>query len=191
MATFSYAVQLTWTTASGSPGNNVFHGRTGGVGFQEDEVAGLSVYLNEFYEAIGGLFPSFVTITAPEYANGVGDDTGDQVPVEAWEVQGSGGAGFLPPANCMLVDWRTGTGGRRGRGRTFVGPLQSTVGQANGTPTEIHRGILEDAASDLIAASSGSLDGAWGVYSRVENVFRDWQSSSVPNLFGVLRSRRD
>lgn len=191
MATFRYAVNLTWTGASGSPGVNVWHGRTTGGLPGSSEISGLSDMIEEFYTAIAGLYPGQVTITSPEFASGVGDDEGDQASVPAWSVAGTGAASFLPPASCMLVDWRTNSGGRRGRGRTFLGPLSDDTIENNGTPAEGGRTIVQLAADDLIESSDSFGNGAWGVYSRVDNVIRDFTSASCPNLFAVLRSRRD
>ena len=192
MPTIRIPVNINWGTASGSPGVNIFHGRVVADTFDPNpDLNSLSTMLNTFYEAVSDIFPGFVTIRFDGEAAGVGDDAGNTYSSPAWTVNGSGGANFLPPANAMLVSWRTSTGGANGRGRTFLGPLDTGTNQDNGTPTEGTRDSVQAAANALVTSSQSFGNGAIGVYSRTTNVFRDVTSANVPNLFAVLRSRRD
>lgn len=191
MPTMRVPIDLTWTTASGSPGVNVFHARTTSGDASNFELEELTEALEAFYTQITECFPGAVTIRWGGEASGVGDDEGNTYTSPSWTVNGSGGIGWLPPANALIVNWRANTGGRRGRGRTFIGPLVGATNEQNGTPDETIRAELQGAATTLISASEGVLNGALGVYSRVDNVFRDFASADVPNKFAVLRSRRD
>lgn len=183
-------IDLLWTGASGSPGVNVFHARWDNdplEGTLEQQVESLET----FYQDIAGIFPSAVTARWAGLAYGVGPDEGTLFEGEPWTVAGSGGTNFAPPADAMLVQWRTAAAGRSGRGRSFISPLNTGLIEANGTPTEEGRAVLADAAADLVSRSLEDLNGALGVWSRTDNVLRDFTASAVPNYFAVLRSRRD
>jgi hypothetical protein len=110
---------------------------------------------------------------------------------DAWSIGAGGGGNVLPPANCIVVGWRTSGGGRRGRGRTFLGPLDSILLEANGGVVDLELTAIRDAAAALVDASDSFNDGALGVFSPTGNLFRDFVSSAVRDQFAVLRSRRD
>lgn len=185
-------IRLSWTGATGSPGANVWHPRWDGDLGGSAQLAGLLEDLEAFYTAIALLFPPTWSANFDGEITGLGDDLGDSATYEAWSVVGTANTGnFLPPSNQMLVSWRTGSGGRRGRGRTFLGPVAVAVSDAVGTPTTGAIDVVQDAADALIAASSDPGNGAWGVYSRVDGVVRDFVTALVPDEFAVLRSRRD
>lgn len=190
MPTVRIPIDLTWVGSTGSPGVNVFHGRiiTGGI---SSDLQDLTDALQDFYQAIAPVIPNQVTVRWAGEAAGVGDDAGTDFTSPAWTVPGTSSGGYAPPAATMLVQWRTGSGGRSGRGRSFISPVTNAIVESNGTPDETARGIVQDAVDDLIGASSGFGDGALGVYSRTEDVFRDFTSGTVPNYFASLRSRRD
>lgn len=191
MPTIRIPIDLTWGGGvSGSPGANVWHGRLTAIVGPSD-VDDLLEPLHDYYTAIAGLFCADLTMAFAGECTGLGDDAGDTFMGTPWSVTGTAGVDHLAPALQMLVNWRTNTGGRRGRGRTFHGPLATGVHQDNGTPTEAARATLQDAADDLIQATSDIGDGALGIYSRVDSVIRDLTSASIPNEFAVLRSRRD
>lgn len=191
MPTARMTVNLTWTGASGSPGANVWHMRSDQAVGPFTDFDDMSQAIKTFYTSCQGLFPTALNIQMFGELQGVGDDTGDIYSVDSWGLNGSGGVAFLPPANCMLVNWKAATGGRSGRGKTFLGPLVTGDNENNGTPDEARRTTVSDAAVALIAESEGLLNGGIGVYSRTHNVFRDYVSADVPNFFAVLRTRRD
>lgn len=191
MPTFRAAVDLSWTVASGSPGVNVFHGRAVTTSGPANDVSLLMDIVRQFFFEIRGLYCTDVTMRWNGEAHGVGDDIGNVYNGTPWTVTGSGGTDHLAPALAMLVKWASDSGGRSGRGRTFIGPLQDAVSETNGTPDDGVRTQLLTAAENLIESSDSFGNGALGVYSRVEDVFRDFTSSSVPNYFAVIRSRRD
>lgn len=184
-------VNLTWSGASGSPGVNVWHLRSDGGGDPAIDFDGLSQIVFDFYTALQEYFPTLVQIQMFGELTGVGPDTGNLYSVDSWGLDGSGGANFLPPANCLLVAWKAATGGRSGRGRTFLGPVIEETAEANGSPDEAVRTAVAAAAADLVEASDSFANGAIGIWSRTDALFRDFVTSECPNYFAVLRSRRD
>jgi hypothetical protein len=118
-------------------------------------------------------------------------------------VSGSG-TGSAPQALALVVTWRTEVAARRGRGRTFVGPLAPAVVATDGTPADTARSTLATAAAALVSSSQGFANGAigvWGYQSAYTGegdrppgqprVLRDFTGSTIRDLFGILRSRRD
>lgn len=191
MPTVRIPVELNWSGATGSPGVNIWHGRTDPGEVGEVDIDGLSAMLNTFYTGISNMYPAEVEIRFNGEAQGVGDAEGDTFTGTAWALLGTSGSGFAPMGTCMLVNWRSNTGGRRGRGRTFLGPACLASVQDNGTPVELLKSEVQADVNTLVSSSEALANGALGVYSRVENVFRDFASGDVPNKFGLLRSRRD
>lgn len=184
-------VDLTWTGATGSPGVNVWHGRFLGAVAPFDDLEGLTTMLNTFYATIAPIFPATMSCTYAGVAYGVGANAEEEYTSPAWTVEGDAGADFLAPALAMYVNWSTGSGGRNGRGRTFLGPLGVSSAEGNGTPAEGLRGTVQGAVDALVSASLTDANGALGVFSRVDGVLRDFTAGAVPNKFAVLRSRRD
>jgi hypothetical protein len=184
-------VDLTWAGASGSPGVNIWHGRLESLTPGPNEIQSLTDILEDFYTTIRPLLYVDVTISYAGEGQGVGDDIGNTYNSPAWTMTGSGNQGYAPPANCMLAQWSAQTGGRSGRGRTFIGPLDLATLEPNGTPVEAKRTVLQGAMDDLIESSDSIGNGALGIYSRAEGIFRDFVTADVANYFAVLRSRRD
>lgn len=191
MATFRYVVDLAWTGSTGSPGVNVWHGRTTGGLDGSTETTGLTDLIKDFYAALAYIFPVTFTATGQEFVNGVGDDEGDADAVPVWTVTGSGSSSFAPPATAILVDWRTNSGGRQGRGRTFLGPIVAGLVGSNGGVESTELAALNTIVEDLVDGSDSFGNGALGVYSRTGSTFRDFTSGSIPSKLAVLRSRRD
>lgn len=185
-------VDITWSGAEGSPGVNIWHLRSSGSADPfGDDFDLTSEAIRDFYTAIRTIYPTTVNISFVGELGGVGPDTGDTYTATDWGLDGSTGTNFLPPSQCLLVNWKANTGGRSGRGRTFLGPLSPNTLQENGSPTEAARTLVLDAANDLISTISGLTDGAAGIWSPTDGVLRDFTSADVPNIFAVLRSRRD
>jgi hypothetical protein len=182
--------------AGGGPGVNIWHLRTAGVPLEgETEIANAMGALRTFYNAIGGLVPPSTSYAFPTELVEVNDAELVPAPSVASVVGRASTDAYLPIASAMVVSWRTSSATRSGRGRTFIGPLHPSTGEANGTPTEGARETLADAADALVAAGAGSTGsgGGWsfGVYSRSQGLIRDFASASVANQYAVLRSRRD
>lgn len=191
MPTGRLAVDLSWTGATGSPGVNVWHIRFENASAPGGDQDAMVEAIRDFYVATRGSYPTAVNIRFNGEIHGVGDDAGNLYTADTWSTTGSGINGFLPPAVCTLVSWRTSSATRSGRGRTFIGPMSATILETNGTPDEGFRAGTQAAVDDLIETSDSFANGAVGIYSRTENVFRDLVSGDVPNYFAVLRSRRD
>lgn len=191
MPTVRIPINITWTGSTGSPGVNVWHARVNGELDPNPDVETISGMLEQFYDDISDVVPTDVTFQFLGEATGVGDDADTTFTGTPWTVTGSGGAPHLPPATAMYVNWRAASGGRSGRGRTFISPLVTADNEGNGTPVEQVRGWVQAAADALIDSSDSFANGAVGVYSRTDNVIRDFVSADVPNKFAVLRSRRD
>lgn len=186
-----FPVQVSWGYGTGSPGVNTWHFRTTGDFPSDTEAEGLSDIVQAFYNAIQSLAHVSVTWRFDGEIQGLGTDTGSTQVIDAWSVQGDTPGEVLPTANQLVVGWRASTGGRRGRGRTFIGPLHADTLDADSLPTQSAVDLLQNAATNVVNASTGFTNGAVGVYSRTDDLVRDVVSATVRREFAVLRSRRD
>lgn len=191
MPTFRLPVDLEWSGASGSPGVNVWHARTDDFLAPFEDVEAVSEFIHQFYQGLVSLLPSTMTCSFAGEVQGVGAAEGQSARPPSWSVTGTAGTDFLPPSQCLLAQWRTDSGGRNGRGRTFIGPLSGESLQSNGSPDEGVRTQIETLQANLIESSDSFGNGAVGIWSRTEGIFRDLTAGSCPNYFAVLRSRRD
>lgn len=201
MAIFRVPFNIVFVGA-GSPGANIWHIRTidPSPTTELNQANTLIGYIHTFYVALLAYFPNGTTISL-----GTVTEEGTQreiVPTFA-PVLGTG-TGNSPQALCAVVTWRTSIAARRGRGRTFVGPLNTGTVQSDGTLNDTFRANVIAAASALVSSSTAYGNGAVGVYGyssaklkgspRDPNdprVLRDYVGSTVRDLFGILRSRRD
>lgn len=188
MAALKGIVNISHPSVHG-PACNVWHLRWGGDGAGAALIDGANA-LEDFYGALtawtaGGANFSF---------------DGNWQDVESEEVFNEGGtfsvtagtsAPALPSSTALVVGWGTTGGGRRGKGRTFISPMDVASCAADGTPSAPCLAAFRSAAATLVTASAAIDAGALGVYSREDNVIRDLTSSRVRNVYGVLRSRRD
>jgi hypothetical protein len=173
----------------GGIGTNTWHGRTAAQ--PELALAALGAMLEDFYLGVFSYMATPITLNFSGIWQGVGPDQGEVLETAPWNVADGGTRAPLPPAIAQVVTWRTALASRSGRGRTFLGPMAAGTLQNNGTPTEESRAAIQTAATALIAASDGLGDGAFGVWSSTDQIFRDFRTASVPNEYAVLRSRRD
>jgi len=201
MAIFRVPFNITFPGA-GSPGANIFHIRTAISTAPEEllEATALIGYIRTLYTNMANYMPTGTTVTL-----GTVSEEGTQreiVPTFA-AVTGSG-TGSMMQALALVVTWRASIAARRGRGRTFLGPLATSTVQSDGTPVDSFRTAMTTAASGLVTSSMAYGNGAIGVwgYSTAKapgaprdpndaRVFRDFTGSTVRDLFGILRSRRD
>jgi hypothetical protein len=201
MTIFRCPINITYPGA-GSPGVNVWHLRTFDPVLSTElaEATALLAIIRTFYQAHAVYFPNGTTLSLGTCTNVA--DQREIVPTFT-AVTGSG-TGSSPQALCTVVTWKTTIAARRGRGRTFLGPLSTGTIQSDGTPNDTYRGVVQAAAAALVASSVGYGNGAIGVWGYdaakaphtprdplSPRVFRDYTGSSVRDLFGVLRSRRD
>nr|CRY96605.1 hypothetical protein [uncultured prokaryote] len=195
-----YAAQIRYTyPGPGSPGYNTWHVRTpDGVPeafalVQEwsDRIRLFYANLNQFYAAAtrfeSSVFRDVESGEAfePEFAPYTSGNTNDSLPV----------------AVAYCVTWKTDNNTKRGRGRSFLGPLASRVLDSNGYLNQTSKDLLRTQVESLIDFSdtndaSGAI-GVWGLAPGVADVkgaprvFRDITSARLTNDFAVLRSRRD
>lgn len=192
MALLHVPIRLTWA-GSGSPGVNVWDVRTtGGDAGPSDDLEAMTDALETFYTDLmaGDIFPGGYRASWDGTATSVGEDP-EFFTSPGWSVTESGPADVAPPIAQMILTLRTTSATRRGRGRKFIGPVRPTIVQSDGTPTTAALGVLQAAATGLLAASNGFADGAIGVYSSVDGLFRDITAVQARDYFASLRSRRD
>lgn len=200
MAIWRITCRLEWA-GGGSPGVNVFHARrdtTGpsGDSFIED--------LETFYTAVQSYLANDVVVTIGDSITDV--ETQEFVEGTPRVVNGTGSGGDAPDLLQVCVPWRTSVRARRGMGRTFLGPLSAGLITSTGTPGAGGIAAIQAAADALVAESTGTALGAFGVWGYAEpkprnqprpdndpKVLRDWvQAGRIsPDNFSYLSSRRD
>lgn len=190
MTIFAFPVTIEWGYATGSPGANVWHGRTDGDPAPSG-VDDQSNWIQDFYTALADRCPSEVSFSWSGEAVGVGSDVGAIITGDPWTINGTGTGDRAPTLLAGLVQWKSSAGGRKGRGRLFHGPLQGSTENSDGTPTPSYLSDLLSAAQDLVDASDSAANGALGIFSRSDGLLRDFVSAQVSSEFAVLRSRRD
>lgn len=96
-----------------------------------------------------------------------------------------------PPHLAIVVGLRTTAATRTGRGRVFLGPLNSLAVESDDGTIRTDRLQAVRNAWEAFVADSVSANG-WGlaVYSTVDKVARDVTSVSVRDSLAVMRSRR-
>jgi hypothetical protein len=195
MGVWRVAVDLTGPSLPNG-GVNIWHIRTGqevGDVTYEQAIGDAMDALHDFYEAAKVTYAAGTSINWDGQAQEIDTDAPRVVSGQTpWGVSGTGDMG-MPAANAMIVQWRSALATRRGRGRTFIGPVKQSAGEANGTPEEPSRTSLLAAAQALVDSSSSVNAPPWafGVWSPTDKVIRDFTGCAVPNKFAVLRSRRD
>lgn len=96
-----------------------------------------------------------------------------------------------PPHLAIVVGLRTSSATRRGRGRVFLGPLNSlAVESEDGTIRTDRLQAVRSAWEDFVADSQAANGWALAVYSTLDKVARDVTSVSVRDSLAVMRSRR-
>lgn len=186
-------VVRTSSPSLGGLGTNTFHFRTTDSVLATNtlELQGATDALNSFYNDLQVNTAGLGIISTDGVWTRVDDPSGDLIDVTGWSISPTTGGNPLPPANALVIGWRASSGGKNGRGRTFLGPVSVATLQSDGTPSEAARADIDAAAADLIAGFAGGGDGAFVVWSPTDNVGRDIVSAAVRNVYGVLRSRRD
>lgn len=96
-----------------------------------------------------------------------------------------------PKLLAVTISWKTSSASRAGRGRTFIGPLVASCLDNDGTPTGTTIQKIQDAATDLVQASSGANGWGVGVLSHKQRLLRDFTGAQVKDRFTYLSSRRD
>lgn len=201
MAIFRVPINISFPGA-GSPGANIWHIRTTDPVVVNELVQANALinYIHTFYVDLLAYFPNTTAITLGTV---VEETTQREISPTFATVAGTG-TGSSPQALALVVTWKTSIAARRGRGRTFVGPLNTGAVESNGTPNETFRSNALLAAQNLVNSSMAYGNGAVGVWgyqnawtepgprpSGQPRVLRDFTGRTIRDLFGILRSRRD
>jgi len=203
MAIFRVPVNIAFPGA-GSPGVNVWHIKTNDANLSTEltQANALIGYIRTFYDSLKTYYP---TATVLSLGTVTEELTSREITPTMASVTGLG-TGSAPQLLALVVTWRTNIASRRGRGRTFVGPLTTSAMQSDGTPAATLITTAQDAATALIASSTAYLNGQIGVWGYEDaktpgkenprdptdpRIFREFTGRSVRDLFGSLRSRRD
>lgn len=204
MAIFRVPINIAYP-GTGGPGVNVWHCRTAGTAIDATTTGQLNAllgFLRTFYNTIGSWYPATTTITLGTCTT---VDTQAEAAGTFATVTGTG-TGSAPQLLANVVTWKTSVAARRGRGRTFLGPLCTSAMQADGTPAAALQSDVSAAATALVSASVSFGNGAWGIYgydvaklagkANLRNpadgkVLRDIVGFKQRDLFASLRSRRD
>jgi hypothetical protein len=208
MPVYRVPAAITWN-GSGSPGVNVWSVRTvfGTGGGTDTDLQDAVTALGAFYGALTGYFPAGMKV---ELGPDIIERTSladASLPVVTKSSTSSVGPQALPPANQVVVGWRTALRARRGMGRTFIGPLLDTAQDTDGTVGTTFLNALTSAANTLLQASLSAANGygigVWGLENPgtydaqgrlvpgQPHVHRDFTAFKIRDRFAVLRSRRD
>lgn len=191
MAVWRVPVVLNSAFITGT-GANTWHIRTAAEGDGAAiEAAPLIEAIRVFYASVGENTLSPVRVSFDGILRRVDAEVGTIQEAEGWTFSPPDNGEPLPLAIAMCVSWRTSLATRRGRGRTFLGPVAASTLEDNGTPLASIRAEIVSACADLIGASQDNNLGGIGVWSPADQVLRDFIGATVPNEYAVLRSRRD
>lgn len=179
------------STIAGGPFMNVLHFNASGPQGTETEMGEALTALHAFYNGLVNVFPPGLSIRFGEGM--VQDPLGNPqfLPDDPHSIT-VGAASLNVPATfaAIVVGWRTASATRRGRGRTFIGPLRQNAWEGEGTPTAQALAYVRTAATTLVEDSRSANGWALGVLSTVDGQFREVTGNTVHDRFGVLRSRR-
>lgn len=183
--------QVRWTFPAGSGGGvNTWHMRTQDSpgGYQAD-VEALMEIVRTFYTSVMAICPSSSTVAWDGSAQEIGAAPEFQEPSPAWSVGGIG-TGYGAAAGMGCVTWYSTLANRRGRGRTFIGPIASAAVEGDGTLTSAALSALRNGAAGLVSSSQSAVAGSIGVYSQRDRLLRDIVGARVTDEVAILRSRR-
>lgn len=178
---------------------NVFHGRADDSGaiFDPGAAAGTMLgALQTFYTGIIGTLAKGTIVRFPTAIVDVASQ--NETPIQPIADIVSDQTTIAPKGLSLCVSWRTSLRARRGRGRTFLGPMSDGMLEpGTGLPYEPNRLVIQNKVNDLLEASTGVNGWALGVYGQEEarvatpKVLRDFIAGDVSKEFSLLRSRRD
>lgn len=188
-----YRAVITMNSAVlGGTGTNTWHFRTLEVTPLVADLDLLMEGLTTFYNSRIEAYADSTELRFDGEFTGIGPDEGSTATGVPWSLQGTSTGGSLPPSQCVCVSWEGAVGDRSKRGRTFFGPMALNQLQTdNGSIDNTELGQWRDAADTLVNFSEDFDNGAIGIWSRQESVFRDFVASHVSDQFASLRSRRD
>jgi hypothetical protein len=172
-----YEVVLRATSITGEAAYNVFHFR------EEQGGSEIADAINTFLDTLfggaaagfGNLLEAGYNLAEVAYTKIDPAPRGDPntLGIDPAKIGYGNGEAFLTA--CAVTKWTTGVGGRSNRGRTFWGPLDSSV-YADGEITSGAQSTWATAMSNLVAefgASGAQTDGfSFGVWSRKNASYR-------------------
>lgn len=172
---------------------NVWHVRMAAAG---DDPGPAVAAIYNWYATIAGNLANGSTVVFPDSLVEVTtQEEKSLASVPAPISDGSTTAAPMGMAYC--ISWKTSLRARRGRGRTFLGPL-TPVWAADGQPGPTFINNLTTACQTLVDASTSNVNGwAVGVWGRqtanvaTAHVLRDITGFTLSSKFSHLRSRRD
>jgi hypothetical protein len=183
------------TTSPGAGGDcmNVLHIRTAGT-----DITGSDTDLGEAMTALETCYDAMKNVFPPGSVHHIGDsviaDPYGSPTYYAFTPVTSDAAdegAVAPPHLAICVGLRTTSATRRGRGRVFIGPLNSLAMQTTDGTVNTDRLAMVTNAWAAFVADSVTANG-WGlvVWSDLDSLARDVVSSSVRDSLAVMRSRR-
>lgn len=212
MPTYRVPIELMWA-GSGSPGANVWHVRTTAeFGADPLQLQAAIDALRTFYRDISvgdadTVYPLIASGTLINIGTVVDVETSEIAEPDFDEIVASSNTGLAPAPVALTVTWRTSIAARRGRGRTFIGPIGALAVQNDGSVGDQYVDNLRTVAGNLVNASTAANNWAVGVYGQVSalvgdnvtpeqrrlapKVLRDITGANVRDKWAVLRSRRD
>lgn len=187
-------VVAVWTGFGGAPGFSDFY--ITNAGLKQTAVDNGAAGVRAFFDAIKGALPG-VQIQVQQEVQELDTATGALIGIENTStllpvVNGSATASGPAPVGAV-VSWSTNgvNRGRRVRGRTFIVPLNDAAFDGTGSLTTTTVNLLSAAATALRTSAAYEINiwsrprsGAGGAAFPIE-------SSHVPDMAAVLRSRRD
>jgi hypothetical protein len=152
MSVVQYVGEITATPATGTgPYANVFHIFTG-----TPSVARANAHigaLKTFYTTlVGGAFPTSSSVLLGRVVTVVDANPPVYIPATSQTVTGTNGTGYLAPQVCAVISWKSSVATRKGRGRTYIGPLAAAMGTSAGNFAAGNLALIQSAASALITA---------------------------------------
>lgn len=174
----------------GSPGVNIMHVRA--------DAEGASELLEEALSSIAGFYTSIASVLAPGVRVDVAesviqDPLGSRVVigVPSAAVLGASASVQAPALLCICASWKTSIATRSGRGRTFIGPLEGTAGDSDGSTSNDKRLTVLEAAQVLIQESSAANGWGFGILSLKDGLLRDVVGVTISDQLSYLSSRRN
>lgn len=182
---------------SGSPGVITLY--TESSTLENDTTAQLCAdRLRDALTAGHDLFVTSTSFTSDTFVDDLDPATGaitGSHSITPWSVNGNQSNGYCPTAAMICVVWNTGAiiNRRRVRGRTFLGPLDNSCLQNDGTLSSsaiTHANALAAAWHD--AGLTTTISSVWHrPVNSLGGSNHEILSGTVKDKFAVLRSRRD
>jgi hypothetical protein len=107
-------------------------------------------YLGVFYDAFKSWMPNGQICTVGSQVLELYTGAPHELGVTPVNVGGTDFSGFTPPQCAVVMSWGTTTATRKGRGRSFLGPIGRVGCTTNGTPLPAMVTAMQNAANTLL-----------------------------------------